>query len=112
MSFNPQPQKSAHHHEKKKECPFCVGCCYPATTTLVKIRWNDVSTLVLWGEKYFALSKKMAPPPVDIVERSEGLEFFDAGHCIHWENLLEVAERMVNFTNAHNGCEAIMKEET
>jgi len=71
-----------------------------------------IPTLVLWGEKDIALSKELASPPADIVTNSEGVEFFDASHFVHWEKPLEIAERMIRFVNAHNeGVEATMNEE-
>mmetsp|Transcript_7404 Transcript_7404/g.17685 ORF Transcript_7404/g.17685 Transcript_7404/m.17685 type:complete len:392 (+) Transcript_7404:368-1543(+) len=62
-----------------------------------------IPTLVLWGEKDFALSKELATPPPEIVEHNTVEYFDDAGHCVHWEQPLETAERLIRFANAHNG---------
>lgn len=68
-----------------------------------------IPTLVLWGENDVALTKELAYPPKDIVENNE-VEFFDAGHFVHWDKPQEITERMIRFANAHNGGEQAVTE--
>ncbi|CAJ1955711.1 unnamed protein product [Cylindrotheca closterium] len=76
------------------------------TATVSGDETNDVKIavpiLVLWGDKDIALSNDMAAPPKEIVE-TYSIEYLDAGHCPHWDKPLETAERLIRFTNAHNG---------
>ncbi|KAL3944041.1 MAG: hypothetical protein SGBAC_001869 [Bacillariaceae sp.] len=59
-----------------------------------------IPMLILWGTKDIALENQLAVPPASV--KTWHIEFFDAGHCPQWDFPQETAQRMIDFTNAHN----------